>query len=357
MSTNNTFTRRSFVATAAIGGSLMNSTLRAFEPRSSKIRIGQIGVAHGHANKLAVYRAAADYEVVGIVEPDAQLRSRAEKQSAFRDLNWMTQEQLLSQPDLDAVLIETTPRDSLDVAEACIAAGKHIHLDKPAGQSLSQFERILAAAEQKNLLVQMGYMYRYNPAIELLRQFLRDGWLGEVFELHAVMSKVLGPADRRELAQYAGGMMFELGCHLMDLVVGLLGEPQRITGYARPTAGQADHLVDNALAVLEYPHAIASIKSAAVEVEGFARRHLVVCGTRGTFHIQPLDDPAARIALDQPRGNYRAGYQEVTFPKYSRYVGDAADMVQILRGHKRPDYSYQHDLAVQRSVLAACQTS
>ena len=44
----------------------------------ARIRIGQIGVGHGHATKLSVYRQSPEYEVVGIVEPDASLRARAE---------------------------------------------------------------------------------------------------------------------------------------------------------------------------------------------------------------------------------------------------------------------------------------
>ena len=67
-------------------------------------------------------------------------------------------------------------------------------------------------------------------------------------------------------------------------------------------------------------------------MEGFDRRHLVVCGTEGTFHIQPLDNPSARASLSQARGEYKKGTQEVTFPKYVRYVGDAADMARIIRG-------------------------
>ena len=107
------------------------------------------------------------------------------------------------------------------------------------------------------------------------------------------------------------------------------------------------------LAVLEYPRAIASVKSSAQEVEGFERRHFVVCGTEGTFHIQSLDSPSARVALSQPRGEYRKGYQDVSFPKFTRYTGDAADMAKILRGEKPADFSYAHDLAVQETVLRA----
>jgi predicted dehydrogenase len=329
---------------------------RAVEPAVAKtrIKVGQIGVGHAHASKLSVYRKSPDFEVVGLVEPDAELRRRAEPQEAFRDLPWMTQEQLLNTPGLQAVLVETRVRDSLDAAEACLAAGKHIHLDKPAGESLSQFRSILDSAAKQKLLVQMGYMYRYSPAVVLLRAFLQRGWLGEPFEVHAVMSKVVPPAERRNLAEYRGGMMFELGCHIVDLVIGVLGQPGKVTAFPQHASALDDRLLDNMLAVFEYPRATATVKSSALEVEGFARRHLVVCGTEGTFHIQPLDNPAARVSLSQPRGEHRQGYQEISFPKYTRYVADAADMARIIRGEKEADFSYEHDLTVQTALLQAC---
>jgi len=325
-----------------------------------RIKLGQIGVGHGHASKLSVYRQSADYDVIGIVEPDEELRKKSENHPAFKGLPWMSREQLLETPGLQAVLVETRVRDLLDNAEACITAGKHIHLDKPAGQSFSQLLRIHEMAAQANLLVQMGYMYRYNPAIARLREFLRQGWLGDVFEVHAVMSKVVDSASRKELAGYRGGMMFELGCHILDLVIGISGKPQQVTGYHRQSAQVSDGLLDNTLAVLEYPQATATIRSSALEVEGFSRRHLVVCGTQGTFHIQPLDDPMARISLSQGRGpddqgiKYTKGTQEIQFPRYHRYVDDAADMAKIIRGEKACDFSSRHDLAVQETLLRAC---
>jgi predicted dehydrogenase len=318
-----------------------------------RIKIGQIGVGHAHATKLSVYRASPDYEVIGIVEPDRALRERAEAQPAFRDVPWMTREQLLNVPGLDAMLVETRVRDLLDEAELCVAAGKHIHLDKPAGQSLPQFRRLLDTAAARGLLVQMGYMYRYSPAVVLLRQVLARGWLGEPFEVHAVMSKVIAPAERQRLAEFRGGIMFELGCHLIDLVVGVLGKPRAVTAFSQHVAPANDALADNMLAVLEYPRALASVKSSAVEVDGGDRRHLVVCGSEGTFHIQPLDRPAGRVAFSRPHDGYKQGYQEVALPPYQRYVADAADMARIIQGEKPSDFSYTHDLDVQETVLRA----
>src|SRR5688572_4377518 len=211
------------------------------EKRTGKrIRVGQIGVGHPHASKLGVYRESADYEVVGIVEPDAELRARAEAQDVYRGVPWMRREQLLNAPGLQAVLVETRVRDLLEAAEACVSAGKHIHIDKPAGESLPRLRRLLDTAARQKLLVQMGYMYRYNPAVVLLREFLKRGWLGEPFEVHAVMSKVIAPADRRRVAEYPGGVMFDLGSHLVDLVVGLLGKPKTVTAYSQHAARQDD---------------------------------------------------------------------------------------------------------------------
>jgi predicted dehydrogenase len=319
----------------------------------TRIKVGQIGVGHAHATKLEVFRRSEDYEVVGIVEPDKQLRDKAGSTAAFRDLPLMTEEQLLNVPGLQLVLVETHVRDLLATAQRCIDAGKHVHLDKPAGASLPQYRALLGAAEKQKLLVQMGYMFRYSPAVVLMRKFLSEGWLGDVFEVHTVMSKVVPDAQRRELAEFKGGIMFELGCHVIDLVVGVLGRPDRVQAIARKSGPQQDELMDNMLAVLEYPKATATVKSSAIEVNGGARRQFVVCGSRGTFHIQPLDAPNVVYTLDRDCGEYKQGTHEIKFGNYERYVSDAADMAKVLRGEKECDFPYSHDLAVQETVLLA----
>lgn len=374
-------TRREMLAAASGALIAVQGSAAKADVARSRIKIGQIGVGHAHATKLSVYRESPDYEVVGIVEPDKELRERAGQQPAFRDLPWMTEEQLLNVPGLSAVMVETRVRDLLSTAERCIAAGKHIGLDKPAGESLPQYRKLLDAAEKQKLLVQMGYMYRYSPAVIILRQFLKEGWLGDVFEVHTVMSKVVGDAERKNLAKFPGGIMFELGCHVIDLVIGVLGKPDKIHAFPRHSGQQSDGLLDNMLAVFEYPKATASVKSAAIEVDGGSRRHFVVCGTSGTFHIQPLDSPAIRLTLDHDRivgrgpevvrrgspdpalvgrgspdpalKEFKKGTHDIALPKFTRYIADAADMARIIRGEKETDFSYNHDLNVQEAILRA----
>ena len=342
-------TRRQMVQSISAGLMAAPMTGTAKAP----IRVGQIGTRHAHATKLSVYRESPDYEVVGLVENEPGRRGELSKMAAFRDVPLMSEQQLLNTDGLQVVLVETEVRDLLPTAARCVQAGMHIHLDKPAGESLPAFQRLLLDAQRRQLMVQLGYMYRYNPGVLLLKEFLRQGWLGEIFEIHAVMSKVIGDDVRRQLAAYPGGVMFELGCHLIDLVVGLAGKPQQVRPYQAGVLTAQDQLQDNMLAVFEYPSCLATVKTSAVEVEGFARRHLAVCGTKGTFHMQPLDRPSVRVAFSEPRGDYRRGYQEITLPAYRRYVADAADMASVIRGEKANEFGYKHDLHVQTAVLQA----
>lgn len=329
--------------------------------KKKKLRYLQIGVGHPHANKLSVYQDSEEWEVVGLVEESPEMLASLEKTPGYRDMPRFSLEEGLSIPDLDVVGIETEVRDLLKYAEAAVDAGHSIHLDKPAGDSWEDYQRIVEKADKAGLVIQMGYMYRFNPAIQLLHRMIDAGWLGEIFETHAVMSKVMPPYARQAVDEFAGGIMFELGGHIVDLTVGVLGKPDAVHAFPRRVIDDPeDTLVDNMLAVFEYPRATATVRSTAVEVEGFARRHFAVCGTEGTVHIQPLDRPKMTLSLSKERrfegeGEvYKKGVQTIEFePPYQRYIGDAADLAATLRGEKKNSYPSSHDLAVQEALLKA----
>jgi len=350
---------RTAARTAAAGVAAAGSPLAraaSADPPRRRVKVGQIGTAHAHAGgKMDALRRLTDqYEVVGVVEPDAALREAAQRQAVYRDLRWMTEPELLDTPGLQAVAVETAVRDLIPTAARCIAAGMHLHLDKPAGDSLPAFQRVLDDAARQRLTIQMGYMFRNNPAFQFCFRAVREGWLGDVFEVHAVISKKDPVSQRRRLTEFAGGTMFELGCHVIDAVVAVLGKPERVTPFLRRTRPDLDNLADNTLAVLEYPQATCTVRSSLVEVEGGQRRQFVVCGDQGTIDIRPLEPPALRLALQQPRSAFRRGYQEVPLPKMpGRYDDQLAELAKIIRGEMEHPYPPEHDLAVQETVLHA----
>lgn len=342
-------------ASGAALSSMLGSGVTAQSSRP-RIKAGQIGTVHAHASgKMQAMRKFAEhYEVVGVVEPDARRREAAEKSAAYQGVPFISEEQLLNTPGLKVVAVETAVRELVPTARRCVAAGMNVHLDKPAGESLSAFRSLLDEATRRRVSVQMGYMLRYNPAFQLCFKAVREGWLGNVFELHAVMSKQIDVPTRKSLAEYTGGSMFELGCHLIDGVVSVLGKPQKVTPFARRTHTDQDTLADNQLAVFEYPAATATVRSALIEPEGNQRRQFTVCGEEGVVDIRPLEPPKMSLTLKQARGSYAKGQQMVELPKSTgRYDGEFLDLAAIVRGEKAADFTPAHDLAVHEAILLA----
>ena len=126
-----------------------------------------------------------------------------------------------------------------------------------------------------------------------------------MFAIEAVIGKASGAEERKKLLPYRGGTMFELGCHLIDAVVTLLGPPSLVSAQARRSGIFGDDLPDNQLATLEYANALVTVRSSLVEVAGNVRRQFVVCGDGGTVDLRPLEPPAVRLALAEARAGFK----------------------------------------------------
>jgi predicted dehydrogenase len=190
--------------------------------------------------------------------------------------------------------------------------------------------------------------------MEFCSRAVREGLLGNIFELHGIMGKVVDPAERKTIAASSGGVMFELGCHLIDAMVGLLGKPQAVESHLRTLNRGQDSLADNALAVFEYPQALATIRSCAMDVEGFSRRTLVVCGDQGAITILPLESGKLTLALARAKESFKKGSQPIELRKSpGRYDDQLADFAGMIRGEKEVDVTPEHDLAVLETVLRA----
>jgi predicted dehydrogenase len=352
-------TRRQFnvLSGSAILGFAFPELFSGMSWRGPKIKVGQVGTSHSHAaGKMATLKKLPHiFDVVGIVESDPDKREAAQQETVYQGLKWVTEESLFDTLDIQAVLVETDLEDLVPTALRCIGAGLHVHIDKPPGKSYDELKELLENANAQHLTVQQGYMFRYNPAFQFCLQAVREGWLGEIFEVDGVISKTIKAERRQKLTKTYGGAMMLLGCHLIDILIAILGKPIRLESYRKQTMSDSDHLFDNELAVFEYPEATGTIRSALVEVEGSKRRHLVICGTRGTIEIKPLEPPRLNLALSKSTGKFQSGYQNVALPEMpGRYDEQLLDFARTIRGEKQPDFLMEHDLLVHRVLLQAC---
>ena len=328
------------------------SISKAVQP--DKIKIGQIGLAHAHARgKLAAIRSlAGEYELVGVVEPDAVRRK------SVRGVKFIGEEELLNTKGLQAVAIETRVRDLVPTATRVVGNGVHIHLDKPAGPSLPAFKKLVEEASRRKLTLQMGYMLRYNPAFQFMFRAAREGWFGEIMEIDAMMGKLAGADMRRQLAEFSGGGFFELACHILDSTIFILGKPQKVYGITRRTReGKGDIFADNQLAVLEFTKGTACLRCNHNDPFGGPRRRFQIAGTQGAMEIRPLESGKFVLSLDRARGEFKKGNQTVQLKGGRSYVAEFSDLAKVIRGEKNLDWSFKHDLTVHETLLRICGMS
>jgi predicted dehydrogenase len=333
--------------------------------KSRKIRIGQLGVGHAHASeRLSSLKGLADeFEIVGVVaeRPDSKEITRGGKSSKiYNSFKWMTEEELLETPGLEAVMVETSNRDLVPAARRCMEKGLAICMDKPGGENLEEYRKLLDGCRSRKLPFQIAYMLRKNPGIRFIQKAVREGWLGDIHEIQASMSHNYGNAEYlRYLGDYPGGTMFLLGCHHIDWITSMLGRPGNVTAFMGSTKKAAGKGKNNCLAVLEYPHTLASIHVSDSEVEGLENRRIKISGTNGTIELSPIErfngSPLLlKLRLKEKAGGYAKGTHTVDLGiRRDRYVDQLKEFGAIVRGEMDSPFTYDHDLLVQEILLSA----
>jgi predicted dehydrogenase len=313
-----------------------------------------IGTGHGHAaSKIKALRVLPEFDFVGICRPDPDEPGEGE---LFRGVRWMSMEEVLGDPTIELVAVESLPGRNLTYAQRCVAAGKFVHLDKPPGADIRTLRSMLAEAGRRKRTVQMGYQWRYHPGMQTAIEAAKKGWLGKVHRVRLSIDKPIGPEERRELARFRGGVLFSEGCHLVDRAVAMFGKPEKISGFLRHESPLTDGLADNTLAVFEYPGTLVEISVASFQPNGGKYRRLEIVGSNGVALVQPYAPLRLMIDLKEAAGPYKSGEQSIalTEPPGPTYAPDFREMARVIRKGEQPTYSPQHDLMAQEALLEAC---
>jgi predicted dehydrogenase len=320
--------------------------------------MAQYGTKHGHAaGKLQAMQVNPDVEIAGVFEPDAQRRAMLQKSGgSFASVHWFADKrEMLEDESIVAIASEGLNAESLDQTEEIIVAGKHVWYDKPAGENWEQWQRVVAIAEGKGLLIQMGYMLRYHSAFKQIATWVKSGFLGEVFSVRAHMSTYISEDARAQMSRHAGGIFFDLGGHVLDQVVWLLGRPVKVTSFLRNDSGKVPQFKDNTLGVFEFHNAIAFIDIAAMETRPMARR-FEVYGSQGSAIITEPFEPGRqiRLCLEEAKVGYRGGEQFVAIDGESRsrlYELELEAFLATITGKQLPNRPMSHELLVQETLL------
>lgn len=329
-----------------------------------KLRVAQIGIAHDHAEPVfdTIKKDTENFEIVGYFVPEDEKKKYPERlERTFGGYREMTAEEIVNDPTIDGVVIETEELVLTKYAIMAVEKGKHIHMDKPGGVKLSEFERLIELVREKKVAFSLGYMYRFNPYLIDLYDKIEKGALGEVFSIETHMNCKHPGRKRQWLELFKGGMMFFLGCHLIDVIYRIQGMPDNIIPLNRSTGIDGVTADDFGMAVFEYKNGVSFVKCCAEERGGFARRQIVVNGSKGSIEIKPIErgvgdgyQVVKKTEFLADTMNWGYNGEEYTSEKFTRYGDMMAAFAAYARGEKENPYSLEYELELYKLVLRAC---
>jgi predicted dehydrogenase len=258
----------------------------------SVLRWGILSTANIAVEKVIPgMRSAQRAEVLGIASRD---RGRAD--STARQLGipraYGSYEELLADPDIDAVYIPLPNHLHAQWAIAAARAGKHVLCEKPLAMSAADAQAIVDAGRQAGVVIMEAFMYRQHPSWVAVRELLASGRIGRLSAVDSWFSYYLDdPANIRNIREVGGGALYDIGCYTVNLSRMLFGaEPASVAStIVRDPASGVDILIS---ALLVFPSGVATF-TCATRVEPDQR--VSIYGTTGRIEIEiPFNIPPDR---------------------------------------------------------------
>jgi predicted dehydrogenase len=329
-----------------------------------KLGVAQWGTKHGHAKgwlDLLLHSKKINFK--GLYEPDIERKKALinSDEKTWKTVNWIDDfEEILSDKKIQLIFIEESNNKSLEVLEKCIQNNKNVMLDKPAGNNFKKFETLAKQALEKNLILELGYMFRQHEGFRNIANWTKNGNLGKIFMVRAHMSTNLPESNeanndisRNGLSKYKGGVFYDLAGHMIDQICWIQGRPKKIKSFFMNSDSKDKDFSDNTVSIFEYEDSMTIIDIAAMETKPMARR-FEVYGTKGSAIMEPFE-PAEniRLTLDEPFEGFSTGVNIVKIKDVPRYDEPFKLFINRVMKNSKPIRSLDHEILVQETLMRA----
>lgn len=192
--------------------------------------VGVIGTGSISSMHLQSYMKHPEVNLVAVCDlNEERARQAADKYGAtkvFTDYN-----ELLADPEIDAVSICTWNNTHAEISIAALHAGKHVLVEKPLCRTVEEALRVQEAVKTSGKLLQVGFVRRYDPNAQMLRQFADQGEFGELYFAKASAIRRLGNPGGwfSDIERSGGGPLIDIGVHVIDLCWYMMGRPKPVS--------------------------------------------------------------------------------------------------------------------------------
>lgn len=252
---------------------------------SAVLKLGLMGYGFAGATFHAPVIAHSGRTAVAVIATSQAARAQADFPEAEVVADF---DALLARSDISCVVIATPNDTHFDLARRALEAGKHVVVDKPVTLSAADAHALAQLAAARQLLLAPFHNRRWDGDFMTLRALLADGRLGRVthYESHFDRFRPQIPQRWREQAVHGGGLLFDLGPHLIDQALALFGTPQSVSATLRL---QRDRAEVPDYVHLQLSYATHEVVLHASALAALAPPRFTVHGTGGSYVSQVLD--------------------------------------------------------------------
>ncbi len=327
-----------------------------------KIKAAIIGtslLSHGVPIFESIIKQSDIFDFAAYNLPENEREKYPDVVKIFDGYTELTLDEILNDKEIEAVFIETEEKYITKYAKMASDSGKHIHMEKPGGFDLDKYEELIKTVKKNGKVFHTGYMYRYNPYITEVMEMIQRGELGQIISIEAQMNCRHSDENRKYIATLPGGMMYFLGCHLVDLILRIQGEPKKIIPFNKRTKTGDIDCEDFCMALFEYEKGVSFAKTCAVEIGGFNRRQLVVTGTKKTVELKPLevnvtDGQYTQMTQYDEIDNWNCNGITTKTEVHDRYDHMVASFAAMVRGEIQNPYTYDYELMLYKTIMKCC---
>ena len=309
---------------------------------TNAIRVCLVGAGRaGQVHAQSLVHHVPEGRLVALVDQNAEaLKKAAERfgvESCFTSL-----EQAMDGVAFDAVVITTPTFTHRELVIQAAAGGKHVLCEKPMALTLAECDEMMAAAERSLVILQIGFMRRFDPDFEAAWARIEAGEIGRPMVVKSLThGPGLPPAWARDL-RTSNGMLAEVNSHDWDTVRWLTSsDPQRVYAEAANFKGERDgvrteHFYDNVLVTIRFESgALGSISGICPCEYGYDGRVEIV-GEKGLMQIGDMRGQSVVVCTNRDQGLTTPIFR--TWPERfaSAYVREMKHFLECIRTGSRP---------------------
>lgn len=321
--------------------------------KNHEVRIAQAGIANHGRTILNAIRDSGNLRLVACF--DIQAAANEEVAKEFDALPTSSFEELVHNPDVDAIALVTPNHLHAAQLRTAAAAGKHVFVEKPIANTVAEAREMIKLMRSGGLVLMTGHNTRRRRVFRRAKHLLQEGVLGKIVSVEANLSRPAGlqpglPAWKADPTKCALLPMMQLGIHFIDTISYLLQPVQRVSCFAANTL-MSGPVFDATAAILQLESGIpVSLTSYYVSADAYFLR---IYGTEGTLHCFPT-----RMKLELLRNGELAETREEDFSAEGAesYILQMREFGECVRTGKTPETGGEEGLralAVIEAMVAS----